>query len=124
MNSCDTESSSEGKGFPFAVAVVCACLIFAALVWVTKKYTATPPLGAERAAERTKLRAELTAAEVDALDTVAYVDPTKGIVRLPIADAMKLAERHWQNPAKARSELIARKEKESAKAPPKPSEYE
>jgi hypothetical protein len=109
------------------VAVVFACLIFAGLVWVTRKYTTPAPLGAERAAERAKARAELTALETEALETVGYADPVKGVVRLPISEAMKLAEKQWQNPAKARAELIARKVKESApppKVPAKPSEYE
>jgi len=127
MNSCETEKCCTGRNFTATAAVLCACLIFGALVWVTKKYTTPAPLGAERAAVRAKARAELTAVEADALSTVGYADPLKGIVRLPIANAMKLSEQLWQDPAKARAELIARKEKESApppKVPAKPSEYE
>jgi hypothetical protein len=48
-------------------------------------------------------------------------------VRLPIAEAMKLALRDWQNPAAARSNLIARVEKATAvppAAPAKPSAFE
>lgn len=127
MNSCETESYCNSRHTPVIVAALAASLIFVGLVWVTKKYTTPAPLGAERAAERAKARAELTAVETEALETVGYADPLKGIVRLPISEAMKLAEKQWQNPAKARAELIARKEKESApppKAPVKPSEYE
>ena len=127
MNSAETEKCCNGRTASVVIAVVCAMLIFAALVWATKKYTTPAPLGAERAAERAKARAELTAAEADALNTVGWADPVKGVVRLPISEAMKLAEKQWQDPAKARKELIARKEKESApppKVPAKPSEYE
>jgi len=48
-------------------------------------------------------------------------------VRLPIAEAKKLALRDWQNPAAARSNLIARVEKATAappKAPEKPNPFE
>jgi hypothetical protein len=55
------------------------------------------------------------------------VDQGKGLVRLPIVEAMKLVERKWQNPAEARKDLIARVEKATAlppKAPEKPSAFE
>jgi len=115
MNSCETEPCCNSRNVPVIVAVVAACLIFAALVWVTKKYTTPAPLGAERAAERSKARAELTALESDALNTVGYVDPVRGIVRLPITEAMKLAEKQWQDPAKGRAELLKRFEKTTTK---------
>jgi hypothetical protein len=109
-------------------AVVCACLIFAALVWQMKKYT-QPALAVDQArkAERAKARAELTAAETEALNNVAWIDQTKGLVRLPIAEALKIAEREWQNPGQARSNLIVRVEKANyvpPKAPEKPSAFE
>jgi hypothetical protein len=108
-------------------AVVLVCLIFAALVWKMRQYTTPAPLGAERAAERAKALVELRAAETEALNNVGWVDPTKGLVRLPIVEAMKLVENKWQNPAKARADLIARVEKATAlppKAPEKPSAFE
>jgi hypothetical protein len=103
------------------------CLIFAALVWKTRQYTTPAPIGAGRAAERAKALAELRAAEADALNNVGWVDQAKGVVRLPIVDSMKLVEREWQNPAKARANLIARVEKATAlppKVPEKPSAFE
>jgi len=108
-------------------AVVIACLIFVALVWYMRKYTTPAPLGAERAAERAKALGELRAAEADALNNVGWVDQAKGVVRLPIEEAKKLAEREGKNPAQARSNLIARVEKATAlppKAPEKPSIYD
>lgn len=127
MNSCDSEKSCTGTSCSKTIAVVGALLIFAALVWTTKKYTTPAPLGAERAAERIKARAELTAAEAEALDTVAYIDASKGIVRLPISIALSVAGRQWQDPAKARAELLARVEKANfvpPKAPEQPSAFE
>jgi hypothetical protein len=127
MNSPESEPRIYGRSFSVTVAVVLVCLIFAALVWKMRQYTTPPPLGAERAAERAKALAELRAAEADALNNVGWVDPGKGIVRLPIAEAMKIAERKWRNPAEARKDLIARVEKATAlppKPPEKPSAFE
>jgi flagellar biosynthesis/type III secretory pathway M-ring protein FliF/YscJ len=127
MSSPQMEMANPRRTLPLLTAILVAALIFVALVLVTRKYLAPAPLGAERAAERAKARAELTATETEQLTTVGYADPIKGVVRLPIAEAIKLAEQQWQDPAKARAELIARKAKESApppKVPAKPSEYE
>ena len=76
---------------------------------------------------RKKALADLRAAEASELDSYGWVDQAKGVVRLPIAEAMKLALRDWQNPAAARSNLIARVEKATAVPPPapaKPSPFE
>ena len=123
-----TPDNNGRSSWPTVVAVVCACLIFAALVWQMKKYTQpAPAVDQARKAERAKARAELTAAETETLNNVAWIDQTKGLVRLPIAEAMKLAGREWQNPAQARSNLIARVEKANyvpPTAPEKPSAFE
>jgi hypothetical protein len=127
MNSVEPQTESNARAWSVTVAAVIVCLIFAALVWKTRQYTTPPPVGAGRAEERAKALAELRAADADALNTVGWVDPAKGVVRLPIAEAMRLAEREWQNPAKARADLIARVEKATAlppKAPEKPSAFE
>ncbi len=128
MNSHDSDQSCCGsRSYPVTVAVVLALLIFVGLVWKMRQYTTPAPVGAGRAAERAKALVELRAAETEALGNVGWVDQAKGVVRLPIADALKLAERQWQNPAQARADLIARVEKATAlppKAPEKPSAYE
>jgi len=129
MNTAENNNRSQSRfaGWPTLLAVVGACLIFAFLVGETKKYTQPPPVDEGRAALRTKALSELRAAEADALATVGWVDQTKGVVRLPISEAMKLVEREWQDPAQARSNLIARVEKATAlppKAPETPSPFE
>lgn len=128
MNSSDSANNCRGsRSYSVTVAVVLACLIFATLVWKMRQYATPAPVGAERAAERAKALAEVRAAEAEALNNAAWIDQSKGLVRLPIAEAMKLAEREWQDPAQARSNLIARVEKATAlppKAPEKPSAYE
>ena len=110
-----------------ATAVLGAFLIVGVLVWAMRHYTRAPELNAARAAERAKALAELRAAETEALHNLAWIDQSKGIVRLPVEDAMRLVEREWQNPAAARSNLIARVEKATAqppKAPEQPSAFE
>src|SRR5262245_59869744 len=117
----------KGKAAASAVAILGACLIFAALVWAMRYYTQPAPLGEDRVAIRKKALAELRADEGDQLNNYAWLDASKGIVRLPIAEAMNLALRAWQNPVTARSNLIARVEKATAlppKAPEKPSPFE
>lgn len=127
MNSSEAERQCCGRGTATVLAVLGACLIFAALIWVTKKYTQPAPLNANRATERADALKKLTEENAVALDEAGWIDPAKGIVRLPIAVAMTLTEREWQNPAQARSNLIARVEKATAlppKAPEKPSAFE
>jgi hypothetical protein len=86
-----------------------------------------PAIDADRAAERSKALAEIRATEEKSLATAALIDAQRGIMRLPIEDAMKLAAEKWQNPSAARADLAARAEKAAAelpKAPEKPSAFE
>jgi hypothetical protein len=121
MNSQTTDNGSFKTGFAYAVAVVGAFLIVAALVWAMRHYTQAPPIDANRAAERAKALVEMRAAEAESLNNAAWLDQGKGIVRIPIDDAMKLVEKEWQNPSAARSNLIARVEKATAVPPPTPA---
>ena len=109
-------------------AVLGAFLIVAALVWAMRHYTQPEPLNANRAAERARALAELRAAETEALRNPAWLDPSKGIVRLPVDVAVKMVVESWgADPAAARSNLMARVEKATAVAPPppaKPSAFE
>jgi hypothetical protein len=127
MNSESKDRNCRPK-CAFAVAVLGAFLIVAALVWAMRHYTEPGPLNANRAAERAKALVELRAAESDALKNPGWVDQGKGIVRLPIADAMTLVAEQWQNAALVRSNLTARVEKAMPPppppAPPKPSAFE
>lgn len=124
MNSSDTDNNCCGRSYSVTVAVVLACLVFVGLVWKMRQYAPVEPLGAERGVERAKALLEIQATDADALNNVGWVDQTKGLVRLPVAEAMKLTERAWQNPAQARADLLARVEKANAKPPEKPSEFE
>ena len=121
----NSEPVRERTGLVYAIAILGSFLIVAALVWAMHKYTEPPPLGAGRAAERARALAELRAAEADALNNVGWIDQSKGLVRLPIADAMKIVQRSWQNPAAARSNLLERVAKANPPPPkPAPSPFE
>jgi hypothetical protein len=123
----NSQPVSERSGLVFAIGILGSFLIVAALVWAMVRYTQPPPLGEDRAVVRKKALSDLRATEADELNTYGWLDQAKGIVRLPIAEAMKLALVEWQNPAAARSNLIARVEKATAlppKAPEKPSQFE
>lgn len=110
------------------IAILGAFLIIAILVLAMKRYAQPVVLDANRAAERAKALQDLRSAEVQALAHPSFIDKSKGLVRLRIEDAMQIVERQWaENPAAARSNLIARVEKATAvppKAPEKPSEFE
>jgi hypothetical protein len=117
----------KAKLTAWSVGILGTFLIAAALVWVMYRYTHPAPLGADRVEERYKNLHEVRATEAEALNNYAWVDPGKGIVRLPIQRAMELTLQEWKNPAAARSNLIARVEKATApapKAPEKPNIYE
>ena len=110
-----------------AMGIVGSLLIVGALAWAIHEYTHPAPLGEDRATFRAGTLAEMRAAEAEALNNVGWVDQGKGLVRLPIKDAMALVLREWQNPPAARSNLIERVEKATApppKAPEKPSPFE
>ena len=118
----------KSKVAAYVVAILGAFLIFAALVWAMRHYTRPAPLGEDRAEIRRKALAEVRATEVEQLNNYGWVDPAKGLVRLPVAQAMVLMEREWQNPAQGRSNLISRVEKAFPPPPPpapeQPSKYE
>jgi hypothetical protein len=119
------QPARERTALAWVIGVAGSFLIVAALVWVMQRYTQPAALNAERAAERAKALGELRAAETEALQHAGWMDQAKGIVRLPIEEAMQLVERDWgQNPAAARSNLIARVEKATAAPPQKPSQFE
>lgn len=123
----NSQPAGERTGLAWLIGIIGSLLIVAALVWAMQHYTQPPPLGEDRVAQRKKALAELRAAEASELSSYAWLDQGKGIVRLPIIEAMKLTLREWQNPATARSNLIARVEKATAVPPPapaKPSPFE
>ena len=117
MNSSDSPDCCKQTGVcGYVAAVIGSFLIVAGLVWIMFHYTRPEPVNAERAAQRRKALVDLRAANAEVLDNPNYVwqIPARGVVRMPIDRAMELSLKLWQNPAAARSNLIARVEKATA----------
>ena len=112
----------------YAIAVIGAILIVVFLNRQLKRATAAPPMDEGRAAERAKALAEIHNDEDTALNNTAWIDQSKGVVRLKIDDAIQLMEQEWKNPAEGRSNFLARVEKANPPPPPpapaKPSPFE
>lgn len=123
-----TETVRERAGLIYLIAVIGAFLIVGALVMTMRHYNQPPGLNTKRMAERAAALAELRAAEAEAISRPGWVDQGKGIVRLPVDQAMKIVLKDWQNPAAGRSNLLARVAKANPppapKAPEKPSPFE
>ncbi|MGB7768976.1 MAG: hypothetical protein WBN22_09020 [Verrucomicrobiia bacterium] len=97
-----------------------ASFLFAAFVLAVRHSMSVPAIDADRGAVFAKDLAEIRATEAQDLNHAGWIDRQRGMVRLPIAVAMKMAAQEWRNPAAARSDLIAREEKASAPAPAAP----
>ena len=114
------------RGSAAAAGFLVVAGIFAVLA-VGLKQRFVPEIDAGRGAERAKALAEIRATEEKGLNTSAVIDAQRGMVRLPIEAAMRLAAQAWTNPAAARADLTARAEKAAAelpKTPEKPSAFE
>jgi len=107
----------------YAVAILGCFLIVAGLVRIMQGKTSAD-IGAARAEERRKNLVTIQAEADHALKNYAWQDQAKGLVHLPIDRAMELTLQELQNPAAARSNLMLRVDKATAKAPEKPSEFE
>ena len=116
----NSEPVAQRPGMALLIGLAGSFLIVAALGYAIYRYTQPAPLGEDRAKVRSNALAELRASEKEALEHVAWIDQGKGLVRLPIEAAKNLVLREWQNPAAARSNLIARVEKATYVPPPPP----
>src|ERR1017187_6784170 len=120
-------NANERSVWPVGLLFLITCFLFAAIVAMVKCSVPVPAIDADRAAVRVKALAEIRATETRALNHPGWINQDRGLVRLPIAVAMQITEREWQDPAAARSNLTARVEKAAApgpKAPEKPSAFE
>jgi hypothetical protein len=109
------------------IVVLATILLVWFLVREMASYTKPAPVGAERAAARAKDNTDIRAAGENGLATYGYVDQAKGVVRIPIAEAMKMTVQGYRNAGQFRTDLLARVEKATAaapKPPEKPNEYE
>ena len=100
-----------------AVGFILGSLIFIVLVVIVKLSMTAPAIDADRAATISSALSDIRSNEVVSLDTPAWIDRSRGVVRLPIATAEQLAAQEWSNPAQARADLIDRAKRASAPAP-------
>lgn len=121
---CATSGCCKSKCALYAVVLVGTLLIGAALVQTMIHYTKPAPLTEDRNKLRKTALAEIRNANAEALTTYGWIDQTKGLVRLPVEQAMQQAVTAWKNPAAARADLLARVAKANAVAPVKPSAFE
>jgi len=135
-----TRDSQNGNfftriGVTIYVVVILVCFLAGAgLIWVTRRYTEPAPLGQARVLERYKNLSDLRQNEAKVLTEYAWQDKAKEIVRLPLITAegrpgraMQLTVEEWQDPAAAKSNLIARVTRATAPGPKpveQPNKYE
>lgn len=112
----------------YFVAVLCAFLIVGGLAGLLYSRTRPAGLNQARIEERVKNLRDILATSTEALQNYGWVDQPKGIVRLPITNAMELVVREWKNPAAGRSNLLARVDRANPPPPPpepaKPTAFE
>lgn len=102
------------------VGVLGAFVVMAVLVAALKHYTTVPTVNLARAQERAKILAEARQKASTELETAGWLDKEKGIVRLPNAVATAASVKLWQDPAKARADLLERAAKAFFVPPPPP----
>lgn len=113
--------------FTFVIAALGAFLVIGALVWIMVRVTRPESVGEARAQERRKALVQTRNEEAQTLNNHAPVGAGPGFVRMKIDDAMKLTLKEYQNPAAARSNLVARADKAGTPPPapaPPPNPYE
>jgi hypothetical protein len=127
LRECNMTLERINRGSGAAVGFLVAIGLFVAVAVGVKFSLQSPPIDEGRVSQFGKNLAELRAAEETSLATAGVIDAQRGVVRLPVETAMKLAAEKWQNPSAARADLNARADKAAAelpKAPEKPSAFE
>jgi hypothetical protein len=110
-----------------AVGFALASVVFIMFAVIVKFSVTVPSIDANRDATISQALYEIRTNEVASLNSAGWIDRDRGIVRLPIDAAVQLTAQEWQDPAKARADLIVRSKKASAPLPkvaPKPSLFE
>jgi hypothetical protein len=120
----NVNDTGKGKLAITVVAILAAFLLVGFLVMQMVRIVHPAPAGAERATARAKDNGEIRAGGEEALKSWGYVDQPKGIVRLPIDEAMKLTIQGYQNPGGFHSNLVTRVEKAAAQPPKAANPFE
>jgi hypothetical protein len=109
----------RAQAVAWGLGILGTFLLMAVLVGALYRYALPEPIAAARAKERYRFLAEQKAADAKATTEYAWQDRAKEIVRLPVARALELTLQEWQNPAAARTNLIARVEQAPALPSPR-----
>jgi hypothetical protein len=114
----------EARLAAWCLGIAGTFLIVGWLAWMVAERTRPAGIDEARAELRRTNLITLRADNQAALTSYGWIDPAKGLVRLPVRRAVELSLQLWQDPAAGRSNLLGRLEKATAKPPEKPSEYE
>ena len=123
---------SNGNGSCSSCARVCAYIagivgtfvIMGGIVRFVRNHNPPVAVDQTRAAARAKALKELVGANTEFLNSYGWVDQTKGIAHIPVAEAIKIAETEWKNPAQAKAKLSALVDKATFVPPPPKSQFE
>jgi hypothetical protein len=113
--------NSTSQRISSLIGVLGAFLIVGILVLAMTRYLQPAPLNTARINERKKALADIRAENDKAIHSYEVLDVGKGLIRLRLERAMELTVQEYQNPAAARTTMIARANK-AAEPPPKPPE--
>ncbi len=106
----------------YAAGLLGTFLIVALLARLMQSYTQAPSIPAVRAAERMRILSDFKAANAPLLEKYGWQDQARGFVRVPMERAGELVLKEWQDPAAARSNLMARAAREFAPLPKPPEQ--
>lgn len=105
------------ESFVFFVGLFVAFSMAGVVAYLCRAELQTPSLGEERGAIRRKNLADWKTNQPALLNNYGWHDQTRGLVHLPMEQAMQLTINEWKTPALGRSNLIKRAEKAVPAAP-------
>lgn len=120
----NTEPPSRTPLWVYAIGIGGTFLIMVLLVGIMFYFTRPAELNQNRGEERRKNLADLQTATRDQAENYAWIDESKGMVRLPVSQAMQLLLDKWSDPVVARSNLLDRVNKATAKPPEAPNPFD
>lgn len=121
---CCRSCCDKARFAAYAIGIIGALCLVGWMTWYVAAKTRPPGVDLARADLRKKNLVEVRGVDKVALESYDWVDKSKGIVRLPIQRSLELSLQWGQDPAAAKSNLVARVEKANAKAPAVPNQYE
>jgi hypothetical protein len=106
----------HGRGGIKAILILGSLLLVFVGVWVGQRRSQPPAVNQLRLDERRSALAEQRTNDAGAVHHYGWVDASRGVVRVPVSNAMELTVQEYRDPGAARSNLWQRLER--ATAPP------